>query len=292
MTDADIRSAARIACDVVEAEGFDPAVVKLLRSACRPSVAEVLPLAIAFRKRWGNYPGGTFHGFFEKGEVSDVQIMDALAYHLTVNHDGTDDSGDDYDQSFSSLLLLMSPGQRRKVASRARQAVEAERRAANPPMTPGNVPSSGGRWDFAGPLTPIDNYDAVIEQSREYTVIDDPVIPNSGPSSQAADWWFSQRFNPPAINGTNRAIAAGTPVIRNADGTFSPARIEIPSHRPLTFEADGETFEFVESRDLISVSGRSNDQCIVGRSANGYNRRFSGQNLLGIRFLVPTEAIP
>lgn len=100
-----------MATDLLKEHGFDQ-FAEILRKACRPTVEEVLPLAIAYRKAYRE--GLT--AFFEANRVSMAYLKAEL-----------DDSGYPERTELIRLLLEMPGKLRTQVAWKAREQIRAER---------------------------------------------------------------------------------------------------------------------------------------------------------------------
>ena len=153
------KAAYRVACDLIEEAGFDPAVVAFFRRACAPTVDEVLPLAIQCLRAYRDGP--TLRSFFQ-GRSDETDIP-----YLTETRSLCEDSGLSEGVTLCTLLLQMSPSQRKKVARRARQEIEAERRNHPSPLMVNGVAYS---WVTVNNGTPLADMRRVMEQQRAFTV--------------------------------------------------------------------------------------------------------------------------
>lgn len=252
MSDPVDRLALDMATDLLKEHGFDQ-LADVLRKACRPTVPDVLPLAIEYRKAYPHHAG-----FFAGTHVSDSEIVESLALERRC--------GSEAGQSLLSLLLEMSVSQRRKVARRARDAVERERQEermrADPASFAGSILRAGAvQWGDANTTAPLAGIMALQDQHRQY-----------------GDF----RFRPPVPAADLQALA-DEQVRRFAAIDFAAHFRSHPSPR---FEVDGETFEAIEAGDGGNF-GTLDGRYVIGRSANGVHRRFSGLRLLDVRFVTP-----
>lgn len=217
MSDPIDRQACRVACDLIEEAGFDPAVVAFFRKACAPTVAEVLPLAIAFRKQWPR----SLYDFWNHQFVEDDYLRSQFGAYM--------------DQSFLSLLLLMSPGQRRKVARRTIRAIREEEHQAEVArgwaMTP---PANPYSWSVPSEVVPTTFR---TQWSSDGIHWNEGQPPNRDPREVVHIRQFGRNIDPDRFetpvgghifpmtisNPTGVPLPPGTPMVRNPDGTFSPA---------------------------------------------------------------------
>lgn len=126
------RLSLEIACDFLEENGFTDAVPvfrKWVADRCRPTIDEVLPLAIEYHLKNQGSVGGLFLG---RENLTDHELW---AQKL-----GSDNIEF---RKLLDLLSAMTTKQRRIVAGRTRDAVDRERRERNRPL---NLEESPGAY--------------------------------------------------------------------------------------------------------------------------------------------------
>lgn len=210
MSDPIDRLACRAACDLVEEAGFDPSVVAFFRKACRPTVAEVLPLAIAYRKEHRE----------RNGPMSDFFLLNRVATRYLLNRlEDAREQGDSKLEELAALLLEMSGKERTRVAWMSREAIrewETEDELRRGWTMP--APANPYPWSSTNIRAALETLDPANTGCR--VVVAEP---------QAA---MADEIRRPVMEGTidHQAVAAmmamippDTPMTQDSDGTFSPS---------------------------------------------------------------------